>query len=71
MRIILGAPPGGAADATARVVAPRLAELLGQQVVLEPRPGANNNIATEYVAHSQPDGYTLLWGFSGALVVAT
>jgi len=69
VRIILGAPPGGAADATARVVAPRLGDLLGQQIILEPRPGANNNIATEYVARAQPDGYTLLWGFSGALVV--
>jgi tripartite-type tricarboxylate transporter receptor subunit TctC len=69
VRLVLGAPPGGAADAFARIVAPRLADLLGQPVVIDNRPGANNNISTELVAHAQPDGYTLLWGFSPALVI--
>ncbi len=69
IRLILGAPPGGSADAGARIVAPRLAALLGQQIVIDNRPGANNNIATELVARAQPDGYTLLWGYSAALVV--
>ena len=69
IRLILGAPPGGSADAGARIVAPRLSALLGQQIVIDNRPGANNNIATELVARAQPDGYTLLWGYSAALVV--
>jgi tripartite-type tricarboxylate transporter receptor subunit TctC len=69
IRLILGAPPGGSADAGARIVSPRLAALLGQQIVIDNRPGANNNIATELVARAQPDGYTLLWGYSAALVV--
>jgi len=69
VRLVLGAPPGGSADAGARIVAPRLAASLGQQIVIDNRPGANNNIAAELVARAQPDGYTLLWGFSAALVV--
>jgi tripartite-type tricarboxylate transporter receptor subunit TctC len=69
IRLILGAPPGGSADAGARIVAPKLAALMGQSIVIDNRPGANNNIATELVARAQPDGYTLLWGYSAALVV--
>lgn len=67
--MVLGAAPGGAADAFARIVSPPLSELLGQQVVIDNRPGANNNLSTEFVARAQPDGYTLLWGFSPALVI--
>lgn len=69
IRLILGAAPGGSADAGARVVAPKLSALMGQQIVIDNRPGANNNIATELVARAQADGYTLLWGYSAALVV--
>jgi tripartite-type tricarboxylate transporter receptor subunit TctC len=69
LRLIVGVPPGGTSDTSARIVGPRLAELLGQPVVIENKPGANNGIATEFVARAQPDGCTLLWAFSGGIVV--
>jgi tripartite-type tricarboxylate transporter receptor subunit TctC len=69
IRLILGFPPGGASDAGARIIAPKLGEALGQQVIVDNRAGANTNIATELVARAQPDGHTLLWGFSNAFVV--
>jgi tripartite-type tricarboxylate transporter receptor subunit TctC len=69
IRFILGFPPGGASDAGARIIAPKLTEALGQPVIVDNRPGANTNIATELVARAQPDGHTLLWGFSNAFVV--
>ena len=60
IRLVIGYPPGGAVDANARLVAPKLGELLGQPVVVENRPGASGVIATDYVAKSPPDGYTIL-----------
>jgi tripartite-type tricarboxylate transporter receptor subunit TctC len=57
---IVGYPPGGAADIQSRIIGAWLADRLGQQVIIENRPGAATNIATEYVARSAPDGYTLL-----------
>jgi tripartite-type tricarboxylate transporter receptor subunit TctC len=56
VRLVLGAAPGGSADAGARIVAPRLSSLLGQSIVIDNRPGANNNVATELVSRAQPDG---------------
>ena len=56
----MGFSPGGVADVTARLAAQKLPELLGQQIVIENRPGAAGAIATERVAGSPPDGYTLL-----------
>jgi tripartite-type tricarboxylate transporter receptor subunit TctC len=60
IRLTVGYVPGGAVDATARLIAPKLSEQLGQPVVVENRPGATTAIATERVAKSPPDGYTLL-----------
>ena len=60
IRIIAPFPPGDSVDFTARVVAPKLAESLGQQVVIDNRSGASGNIGSELAARAAPDGYTLL-----------
>ena len=60
VRIIAGFPPGAAPDILARLVGQELSERLGQQFVVENRPGAGSNIGTEIVAKAPPDGYTLL-----------
>ncbi len=64
IRVVLPFPPGGAADTLIRPLAPKLNELLTQQIVPDPRPGANGNIAAEIVARAPADGYTLLFGNS-------
>jgi tripartite-type tricarboxylate transporter receptor subunit TctC len=60
VRIIVGAPPGGGTDITARLIGQWLSERLGQPFLIENRTGAGGNIAAEAVVHSRPDGYTLL-----------
>jgi tripartite-type tricarboxylate transporter receptor subunit TctC len=65
IRFIVGFPPGGTNDIVARVIAPKLGEYLGQQVVVDNRGGANTAIATEIGAHAPPDGYTLLLNAPG------
>ncbi len=60
VRIIVGFPPGGPTDIGARLIGQWLSDRLGQPFVIENRPGAATNIATEAVAHAPPDGYTLL-----------
>jgi tripartite-type tricarboxylate transporter receptor subunit TctC len=57
---VVGYPPGGATDILARLIGNRLSEKLGQQFVIENKPGAGNNIATESVVKAEPDGYTVL-----------
>jgi tripartite-type tricarboxylate transporter receptor subunit TctC len=60
VRMIIGYPPGGSADITARLTGQWLSERLGQPVIIESRPGAATNLATEAVVRAAPDGYTLL-----------
>jgi tripartite-type tricarboxylate transporter receptor subunit TctC len=67
IRVVVTFPPGGSADAVVRMVVPRLTEKLGQQVVVDNRPGAGGNIGLSVVAKAPPDGYTLGVGAAGAL----
>ena len=69
VRIIVPFSPGGVADSSARVISDKLGARLGQSVVVENRPGASGNIGTQQVAAAAPDGYTLLLGFDGTMVV--
>lgn len=64
IRLIVGFPPGSAADLTARLVGDEMSKTLGQQLVVETHPGASSSIAAETVAHASPDGYTLFIGTS-------
>ena len=68
VRWIIGFPPGGGADTVARIMGPWLSERLGQQVIIENRPGASSNIAVQAVINSPPDGYTLLFLGASAVV---
>jgi tripartite-type tricarboxylate transporter receptor subunit TctC len=69
IHIIVGFSPGGGNDIIARIVGQKLSESLGQPVVIENKPGGGAIVATEYVARSAPDGYTLLVGASGAIAI--
>src|ERR1700692_3152350 len=60
VRFLVGYPPGGATDIIARLIGQRLSEKLGQQFVIENKPGAGNNIGTEAAINAEPDGYTVL-----------
>jgi len=69
VRMLVGFAPGGGTDATARAIAPKMSELLRQQVIVDNRPGATGNIATDIVSKSNPDGYTILLGTIAALSI--
>ena len=69
VRMVVPFPPGGGADALARLTGPKLTELWGQQVVIENKPGASGHIGADLVAHSPADGYTLFMT-SGSIVTA-
>ena len=62
VRVLVGFPPGSGADISARVIGRRLGEALGQQLIIDNRPGAASNIAAELAAKSAPDGYTIFVG---------
>jgi tripartite-type tricarboxylate transporter receptor subunit TctC len=63
LKLVITFPPGGSTDIAARMMQPRLGELAGRPVIVENRPGAASQIATQYVAKSAPDGNTLLFSF--------
>ncbi len=67
LRIIASQAPGGGIDTVCRIVAPKLADALGQTVIVDNRPGANGSLAAEITAKSPPDGYTLMLGAVGNL----
>src|SRR5262245_33455713 len=68
VRWIVGFPAGGGADTVSRIMAPWLAERVGQPVVVENRPGASTNISVQAVVQSPPDGHTLLFVAGSAAV---
>jgi len=70
IRLVVGFAAGGGTDTTARIMAPRMSEVLGQQVVVENRPGAGGVIANEMLTKAAPDGYTLLLSSVGPLTVS-
>lgn len=69
IRLIVPFAPGGVTDTGARLVADKLGQRLGQQVIVDNKPGASGNIGTQMAAQATPDGYTLVVGFDGTLVI--
>jgi len=69
IRFIVPFPPGGGTDALARILVPKLSESLGQQVIVDNRGGAQGGVGTALGARAAPDGYTLVFGHSGALTI--
>jgi len=69
VRMIVPFAPGGASDFVARLLAPKLGEALGQQVIVENKPGASGNIGMEFAARSAPDGYTVYLGNIGTIAI--
>lgn len=70
IRLVVGFPPGGSNDVVARIIAPAFSEIMGVPVVVENRPGANATIGTEYVAKSEPDGYTITLGSASPFAIS-
>jgi tripartite-type tricarboxylate transporter receptor subunit TctC len=69
IRLVVPFTPGGVTDTSGRLIAEQLSKRLGQQVIVDNRPGASGNIGTQQVAVAESDGYTLLLGFDGTLVI--
>ncbi|MGZ5141845.1 MAG: Bug family tripartite tricarboxylate transporter substrate binding protein, partial [Burkholderiales bacterium] len=70
IRLVVGFPPGGSNDIVARLITPKLSQILGVQVIVDNRPGANATIGTDYVAKSPPDGYTVTLGSASPLAIS-
>ena len=70
VRMVVGFPPGGGTDVVARILSPRLGELLGQPIVIDNRPGATGTVAAGQVAKSTPDGYTIMMGHVSVNAIA-
>jgi tripartite-type tricarboxylate transporter receptor subunit TctC len=70
IRMVVGFPPGGGTDVVARILSPRMSELLGQPIVIENRPGATGTLAAGQVAKSPPDGYTIMMGHVSVNAIA-
>ncbi len=71
IRLLIGFAPGGSTDTISRIVMPRLTERLGQQVIVENRPGAAGNIAAELTAKAAPDGYTVIMASASLTINAS
>ena len=71
IRLLVGFAPGGSTDTISRIVTPRLSERLGQQVIVENRPGAAGNIAAELAAKAAPDGYTVFMASASLTINAS
>lgn len=67
--LVVPYPPGGGTDLSARIVADALSQRLGQQVIVENRPGATGTIGSTYALKSRPDGYTLLWNSTDSMIM--
>jgi tripartite-type tricarboxylate transporter receptor subunit TctC len=70
LRIVVAFPAGGPIDIVARLIAPRLGELMGQQAIVDNRAGANGIIGTDHVAKSTPDGYTMILASPSAIAIS-
>lgn len=70
LRLVVTFPPGGASDIVARLIAPALAEKLGQSVVVDNRPGGASTIGAVHVANAEANGYTLLMSNSAPMLIA-
>jgi tripartite-type tricarboxylate transporter receptor subunit TctC len=69
IRLVVPFAPGGVTDTSARIIAEHMGKRLGKQMIVDNRPGASGNIGTGQVVRADPDGYTLLLGFDGTLVI--
>src|SRR6266404_2261793 len=69
VRMIVPFAPGGASDFVARIISPKLSELLGQQIVVDNRPGASGNIGMDLAAKAPADGYTIYLGNIGTIAI--